>query len=221
MFKVFSRTLGLSVLFFLVSCASVQVQPQFLPSQPIFVPTKKVLVYDFDILQNTSSYVGRDSASQERIIKRNKASLILANALVKKLQGYGLSAEIAYGSLSTQDNVIIVTGKVMDINEGDRWQRMLIGFGAGASHMMVEVKVYKNDNGHRYLIAAFKVRAKGSYRPGILPMTGVVGGMFARIPEVLLVSSSINVGAELTGDIARDAKSTGQKIAEEIHPLLR
>ncbi len=74
----------------------------------------------------------------------------------------------------TGSNLLVLDGVFIDMSEGNRLRRMVIGLGAGASKLNAVVQVYrKTDEGSRELID-FSTTADSGYMPGA-GITGPAG----------------------------------------------
>ena len=60
-----------------------------------------------------------------------KLGTLVANELVKEILALGMPAERANPQWPARINDLIIKGEFVSIDEGDRWKRMIIGFGAG------------------------------------------------------------------------------------------
>src|SRR5262249_53845234 len=65
-----------------------------------------------------------------------------------------------------------VEGQILSIDEGSRAQRMVIGFGAGASEVRSLVQVYETTPDARRFVEDFYTTVKSSQKPGMGPMAG-------------------------------------------------
>jgi uncharacterized protein DUF4410 len=118
---------------------------------------------------------------------------------LKRLNKLGLdAARIPSGkNVSVQDNILLVTGRLINANEGNRLTRVALGCGAGESSLDSEVRVFRVVYGEQAEVLAFRTHADSGKMPGLLPSLGV-GELF--------------IGPITTLSKVKDTASTGQKI---------
>lgn len=100
-------------------------------------------------------------------------------------------------TLSAPDNVLLVTGRLINANEGNRVTRIALGCGAGESELDAEVHVFRVAYGDWAEVLAFTTHADSGKMPGLLPSMGA-GELFI---------GTITIFAK-----AKGAASTGEKI---------
>jgi len=204
----------------LSGCATVSVTPQ--PTRPPesaaamhaieAEPTRPSLVEvrDFDFAANNVTenrsplhrginVLRRSSADQRQDEIGREVAESISKQTASKLDKDGLQAtRVARDSdISTQGNFLLVTGRMVDVNEGNRFTRVAMGLGAGESRLATEVRVYRVTNGERAEVLRFTTRANSGKMPGVAASLGV-GEMF--VGPITLIT-----GVE-------DALSSGQKI---------
>jgi hypothetical protein len=204
----------------LAACAQLSITPQaterpdpVLAYQAIeterFVPAW-IEVYDFDF---TSSSVHEDASPLQRAIdllsqasaeaRRNEVAAAAAASLsvqtVKRLDQMGLSViRIPRDDdVSMPGDNLVVTGRLIDVDEGNGLTRIAVGLGAGQSTLDTEVHVYRVSHGERAEVLAFTTHADSGWMPGLAESMPL--GVFLIGPITVLST----VG---------EAASTGQKI---------
>jgi hypothetical protein len=90
----------------------------------------------------------------------------LSDALVKKLTALGFNAEQLPRGTPAPDGALVVDGKFLNVDEGNRLRRLVIGFGAGASKLDTDVNVYQVSNGAPTQLLDFTTHAESSKMPG-------------------------------------------------------
>ena len=134
----------------------------------------------------------------------------VANQLVSQLNEMGIPAvrEETAGALGDSD--ALLEGYFVTIDEGDRLQRMLIGFGAGASELRTLVQVYQMQGSNLVDLGFAEIEAEGGNLPGMLVPVGagaatgnllrgaVVGGAVAGVKEI--GPETIEAAAERTAE---------------------
>ena len=204
----------------LATCARLSISPQAtehpdpvrasqaIETEPFFPDW--IEVYDFDFsgssvhengspLQWTLDFLSQDSAEVRRNEIAADAAANLSVQTVKRLDQMGFSVI----RISPDDDVpmpgnnLVVTGRLIDVDEGNSLTRVAVGLGAGESTLDTEVKVYRVSHGERAEILAFNTHADSGRMPGLAESMPL--GVFLIGPITVLST----VG---------DAASTGQKI---------
>jgi Domain of unknown function (DUF4410) len=173
-------------------------------------PPAQIEVRDFDfvvtdVTENRSplnrgiDLFRRRSADERQDAIGREAGAALSHETVRELDKAGLRAvRVSRGSdLSMQGNFLLVTGRLIQVDEGNRFTRVAVGLGAGESRLATEVRVYRVTNGERAEVLSFTTHADSGKMPGALASLGF-GEVFVG-PITLLTG----VG---------DALSSGQKI---------
>ena len=112
----------------------------------------RVIVYDFAVSPDevtldqglpeklVRSFQSASTTEQERLVGQQVAQAI-AQTMVEEIINGGLSAELARGSPPFPDNVILIKGQILSIDEGNRTTRTLVGLGVGRTHVEADAQV--------------------------------------------------------------------------------
>ncbi len=113
---------------------------------------------------------GTDQAAAAQVTRR-----ALTTTLVQRLRGYGLPAEAAAASATGgSGSTVIVQGRIVSVDEGNRTRRTLVGLGAGASSAKVEAQVFYVANGEQpRLLESFTADGDSGHAPGAAETMGV------------------------------------------------
>lgn len=160
-----------------VGCARTTAVPQSETSRTGLPQPGRVLVYNFavtpDEVTTNQSIIAREIAaaegtnqSQEAIQIGRQVADALASQLVTDLGKAGLNAVRANAGTPIDDTDVLVVGHFLDVNEGNRLRRMVIGFGVGATTLDAEVYVYQQANGIRRALMEFQTHADSGDMPG-------------------------------------------------------
>jgi len=191
--------LGATVLALTVAgCASTTVQPEqetFVTNLPL---PSIVLVYKFavassEVTANQSLFNRVYDATQSTTTSERDAAIgqqvatSLADALVTQINDLGLVAMRADNQTDVSPTALVLTGQFIDINEGNRLRRLVIGFGAGASKVDTQVQLLAPSGGRFRTLLDFKTHAESGKMPGAAVTMGagaaaqgaVTGGMVA------------------------------------------
>jgi hypothetical protein len=169
-----------------------------------------VEVYDFDFstssvredaspLQFAFDMLLQKSAEAQRNEVAADAAANLSVQTVKRLDQMGFSSIRIWrdDDVPMHGNNLVVTGRLIDVDEGNGLTRIAVGLGAGVSTLDTEVHVYRVSHGERAEVLAFSTHADSGRMPGL--------------------AESMPLGVFLIGPITaltmvEDAASTGQKI---------
>jgi hypothetical protein len=158
------------------------------------------------------------SDSQQQIDKAHAVVDAIGNTLLQEIQAMGLPAERigADATVPPSSRVALVDGNVLEINEGNRAKRVVIGFGAGASDVKTSTALaYLAPMTPPREIATFQASGTSGYAPG----AAVTGGAGAAAGAATSVAVSGGVQAyreKNTATTAADADDIGKKIAEQL-----
>ena len=156
-------------------------------------------------------------SEQERDVGRQVADA-LAESLVTEIRDLGLPAERA-SSATASGQVVAIEGQFVSIDEGDRARRMVIGFGAGESKVVVNVQVFDGTSPDPQMLDEFQVDADSGRKPGMGPMAGV-GVAAASVTTAVATSAGVSVGAEAISDsVVADADRAARGIAKQLAAL--
>ena len=140
----------------LAGCAPTNVQ-QTSENTGALPRPDRILVYDFAVSPDEvkldeglsaeikQRYDGEQYTNRtpEELKVGHTVAYVVADELVKKIQSYGLWAERAMGSPSRRGNTLIIKGQFLTIDEGNRAERVAIGFSAGRTNVQADVQVFE------------------------------------------------------------------------------
>jgi hypothetical protein len=109
-----------------------------------------VLVYDpefraADVVENQSTVALAASPSGGQDDRDNvgkQAAAAFASKLVDDIRKLGVKAERAGPGTQVPANALVVVAKFIDVDEGNRMKRLVVGFGSGASHIDARVQLF-------------------------------------------------------------------------------
>jgi hypothetical protein len=224
----------------LAGCATVSLTPQSIrPPDPVFAnsaieaePTApaQVAIRDFEfspsvVTENRSLFhhafdlFRSSTAQQRRIAIGRQAAAAIARQAAKRLDKTGLPAVRipAESDVPLQGNVLLVNGRLTEVNEGNRFTRVALGLGMGESFVLTEVHVYRVVNDQRAEVLAFTTRADSGRMPGIFPSLFTLGiGQIALAPvtTVKVVKDAASGGMKVySSQVNHLASQTGDQVA--------
>lgn len=217
----------LSALMMAAGCASTETTDrQILVTEKIPRPDH-IWVYDFAA---TAGDVPADSAlagrhlehatpqTAEQIALGRRAGALVAADLIEEIRAMGLPARRASSSTQPKINDLVIRGYLLSVDQGDATERVAIGFGSGASELMVAVEGFQVTAHGLRKLGGGKVKSGGSETPGAA--LGVVGLVATANPVGLIVGTGVKVHGEVTGGSKLEgrAKEAAKEIAEKVKP---
>ena len=204
----------------LTGCGALSVTPQPIRSpDPVAAsnaieaeptPPTQIAVLDFafapsSVIENRSpvhraiDVVRRSSAEERRIAIGRDAAAELSERTAKRLDQLGLRAtRIASGNdLSLSGNFILITGRLIDVDEGNRFTRVAVGLGAGESRLATEVHVYRVVNGEKAEVLAFITHADSGKMPGVVPSLGAGEFIIGPITAISGIEDAVSSGQKI------------------------
>jgi hypothetical protein len=167
-----------------------------------------VIVYDFEISGDGSKSLEEDAR------KAGEAAVtVVAEEVVARLKKHGIVATRATGT-PPAGSALAIRGQFLDVDEGNRLARVVVGFGMGATeiHSMVQLKLVGPTGESE--IDDFKVVAKGSKTPGIATPLGVGAATGMMVGAVVVGAAT--AAKEVLGPLATNAEDTAKQIAERV-----
>jgi hypothetical protein len=214
-------------------CAKATVQPKHQAKAPVRLARPEVvLVYDLaadpavvSLDSAIGKRVGRGMQQAELAEERKALGARVADAfsdqLVLAIRERGIiakrAAEPPPGSPvpGLRQNAIMVKGRFLEINEGNRTRRMAIGFGAGATEVKTEVKLYQAKDPWPMLLQEYETNAVGSRKPGMALPVGV-GAAAGTAATSAAISGGLGVIGEMRGGVEGDAQRSAVEVSRAI-----
>jgi hypothetical protein len=219
----------------------IAIVPDAIKAEPL--PPREIVVCDFEfspsvVLENASPLhrftdLFRESSAEERRIQIGRdVNAILSDQIVGRVNRAGLWASriSADRGGSVPDDVLLVTGRLFYVNEGDRLTRIALGLGVGESGLDTEVHVFRVALGERAEVLTFTTQANSGEMPGLIPSltVGFLLAPLAILPAATNITSifSVTKNAASTGEgiyssqIDHLASKTGDQIARYLSQYL-
>jgi hypothetical protein len=201
-------------------CATVSVTPEAarppdpsvamnaIEAEPAAPAQIEVRDFDFDpsaVTENKAPLhratdLFRRSSKEEREIEiGGDAAAVMSKETAKRLNKTGIEATriASDNDVSMRGDFILVTGRLVKVDEGNRFTRVAFGLGLGESRLATEVHVFRVVNGERAEVLSFTTQANSGRMPGMAASLGF-GELF--LGPITLISG------------ISDAVSSGQKI---------
>lgn len=171
-------------------CAQTTVQPQFAPSTAVNMPRpNRIVVFNFAVtpgevtenqgfFQGVVNKFGSTSEFERAEGIGQEAANSFAEELVKRINNLGLPVERGQRGMPLPANALLISGQFLDVNEGNRLARTVIGLGVGQSTLDTQVQVYGPSSSGYRMILEFKTHADSGSMPGAA-VTGPAGAAAA------------------------------------------
>ncbi|MGH7250634.1 MAG: DUF4410 domain-containing protein [Nitrospiraceae bacterium] len=184
----------------LAACAKTVVQPLMETGELGLPRPPQVLVYTFavsptEVTENQSiihefmeSHSDSGMTPEQRLREIGReATEAMADELVRGISELGLPARRAYKETAVPVNAIVVEGAFLDVDEGNRLRRIVVGFGSGAVRVDARVLVHQASPDGRAKLLDFMTHGDSGHMPGAAVTMGagaaaqgaVTGGMVA------------------------------------------
>jgi hypothetical protein len=226
-----------SLLFGIAGCARVAVTPDSIsppdpslsysaieaePSFPGFI-----LVRDFDfsppnVTENRSLLhraidLVRSSSPEQRQIKIGRdVAARLSEAIEKRLGKTGLEvARIGVDAPTpARGNFLMVTGRLIDVDEGNRFDRVAFGLGAGESRLAADVHVFRVVDGEKAEVLAFTTYADSGKMPGMAFSMAFGEFLIGPITVITAIEDTVSSGQKIySTQIDSLAGQTGDEVS--------
>ncbi len=210
----------------IISCAPTQVTTVNEYSGKLSRPDR-IFVYDFaaspDDVDTTKGIISelqgmvnkKPRTNEEKAVGRHVANA-LSKELVKEIQNFGLPAERAAGTPPSSGNILEIEGQFLSIDEGNRTERVIIGFGLGRSDVKTNVQLYDATATGRRVVEKFTTDAKSGRKPGMAVFVGA-GALAGHAAVSTLVSGGVSAASEkFSANVEADAKRTAKEIAKRL-----
>src|SRR2546425_9604761 len=152
--KSFSTIVIIACVLGLAACAKMVVQP-LTETEKLGLPRPpQVLVYTFavsptEVIENQSIIhefmeSQGDMTPEQRLSEIGReAAEAMAEELVRGISELGLPARRAYKETAIPPNGLTVEGAFLDVDQGNRMRRIVVGFGSGSARVDARVLVHQ------------------------------------------------------------------------------
>ena len=163
--------------------------------------------------QRHASEQGTPQTAQE-IAEGRKLGSQIALALVEEIRNMGLPGELGTPGSNVWINDIVIRGYLLSIQEGSAAERVIIGFGSGASALKVAVEGFQMTAQGLRKLGSGTTDATGSKTPG--GALGLAALLATHNPAGLIISTGMKVYGEESGrsTVEGRAKQTAKEIGD-------
>jgi len=209
----------------LAGCAPTNVQQASMNTGALPRPDR-ILVYDFAVSPDEvkldegltaeirQRYEGDQYTNRtpQELKVGHTVAYVVADELVKKIQSYGLWAERAFGAPSRRGSTLVIKGQFLTVDEGNRAERVAIGFAAGRTDVQADVQVYELTAAGEQQVESLTASGESASKPGMAEMMAV-GLLTHHLLTSTLVSGTVAGVSEAKFDTVED---DGRRMADKI-----
>jgi len=214
------RFLGASLIVLICGCGQTGVRDIRLVQDRNLPRPTKILIYDFAVSeQEVREYQGimrqqpaiKDAAARERALAREVKDA-LGNELVDQLRPLGFVVERVERGAIVADHDLVIDGQFMTVDEGNPLQRLVVGFGTGASLVQSRVQLYQAPDAR--LLMEFTTQSDSGKMPGAAPTLGAGAAAQGGVSAGMAAASATVSGVRsYNSEVARMAASSGDQVA--------
>ena len=212
--------LGVTVAGFGCAGARVEVAQQA-PSdvpQPDFIIVERFGVSPEDVKLDRGLSAQALRGFQERALNDEERKIgaavatVMEEETVRLLRAAGIPAYVdSYAPTATRTTALL-QGQFLSVDEGDRTQRVWLGFGLGGSTLRIKMQARQGE----VVVAEGEVQTTSSLKPGLLTSLGV-GAATGSIGMAAAVGGGMAVGSEaLLVSVEKDAKQAAKAVADRL-----
>lgn len=180
-----------------------------------FAFSPEVVALDRGFTAKLERKVGSLTPEERQARTAERVNHEIVTTVVSTLRNAGLDARLGSEQpIPAGDEALLVTGHLRGIDQGNRTQRNVIGFGAGRSDVVADTTVsYVSSSGTRQLLT-FTADAKSGRMPG-----AAVTAPFSAVHGAALVASSVGssvLSEKLSSDVEAQARKIGHTAGDRI-----
>ena len=211
---------GAFLLSIVVACGQTGIHRAALVPDTNLPRPSRILLYDFAVSeQEVKEYQGimrqqpniKDASERERLLAQ-EAKDALAEEVVGALKPLGFVVErVARGTTATGHDLVI-DGQFLAVDEGNPLQRLVVGFGTGASTVQTRVQLYQAPEARKLM--EFTTQADSGKMPGAGPTLGAGAAAQGGVTAGMVVANAAVSGVKTyKSDVARMAAASGDQAA--------
>jgi hypothetical protein len=213
-------------------CAKTVVDSQYESAKWKLQRPSQIFVYDFAVTreqvhENTGFLQGTINDFKETTRLAHEAEIaaevrtVAADELVTGIQNLGLPAQRVSGSTPLPKGALGVTGQFLNVDEGNRARRLVVGFGAGESDVDIRIQLYSNGLDQSGVepetvptkLLEFQTHADSGSMPGAAVTGGAGAAAGAAVGAVVGVNAAIGAAKSYRSSMgAMTAKSVEQAV---------
>ena len=216
------RLLLLGVTVVGLGCADARVEvAQQAPSdapQPDFLIVERFAVSPWDVKLDRGLSAKALRGLQERDLNDEEQQVgaavatVMEEETVRLLRQAGIPAYLdSYAPTATRTTALL-QGQFLSVDEGDRTQRVWIGFGLGGAKLQIKMQVLQGG----LMVAEGEVQTTSSLKPGMVASLGV-GAATGGIGMAAAIGGGMAVASEaLLVSVEKDAERAAKAVADRV-----
>jgi len=205
---------------FVAACGQTGIRRAALVPDTNLPRPNRILVLDFAVSESeVKEYQGimrqqpniKDASERERLLAKEVKDA-LAEQVVDGLRPLGFVVERVGRETKATGSDLLIDGQFLTVNEGNPLQRLVVGFGNGASTVDSQVQVYQGQEARKLL--EFTTQSNSGNMPGAATTLGV-GAVAAGGVTAGMVAANAAVAGVKTykSEVARMAAGSGDLVA--------
>jgi hypothetical protein len=186
--------------------------------QPDFIIVERFAVSPADVkldrglsAQALRGVQGRTLNAEERTVGAAVAT-VMEEETVRLLRQAGIPAYVDSYAPTASETTALLQGQFLSVDQGDRTQRVLVGFGLGGSKLQIKMQVLQGG----LVVAEGEVQTTSDLKPGMVASLGV-GAAAGSIGTSAAIGGALAVGSEaLLVSVEKDAKRAAKAVSDRV-----
>jgi hypothetical protein len=199
------------------ACAQPAVRPFIRTGENGLPRPARIIIYDFaaseiEVVEYQGVFRQQPSnpnpTERRRAIARN-VSDALSLEFARALQELGFSVERGVRGTTDADDILIIEGEFIRIDEGSPLRRWVVGFGSGAARVQTRVRVYQGPRQKKLL--EFSTDADSGKMPGAAVTVSAGAAAPMIVSAGLFTGSALATGFQNRSDVSQLAQSSADQ----------
>jgi hypothetical protein len=166
-------------------------------------------------------FVSSDSEKNVSIADARAVARHLRDKLRVQIEDMRIPVRVAEGPMRPSERAISITGQLEQVNDGNVFGRVAIGFGVGKTELKTWARVYVTDPGEPpRLLQEMRTEGDSGWKPGIIT-TLPIGALINGWAVAAAVSGGVAAIGELSLALSGDVERTAKKLGVELRALFR
>ena len=186
--------------------------------QPDFIIVERFAVSPEDVKLDSGLSSRALRGLKERALNEEERKVgaavatVMEEDIVRLLREAGIPAYVDSYAPTATGTTALIQGQFLSVDQGDRTQRVWIGFGLGGSKLQMAYQLLQGG----LIVAEGEVNANSNLKPGMLAALGV-GAATGGIGMSAAIGGGMAVGNEaLLASVEEDAKRAAKALSERI-----
>ena len=141
---------------------------------------------------------------------------VMQKTLIKNLNNEGITATATLDNIVPPVGSLIIEGELLTVKEGNSFQRMAVGLGAGQSQVISYVTAYYISPTGPINLVKFYSNSKSSVKPGVASMLVVPAAAGGSLATTAVVGGTVDTLTARRQTAEADAARTAKQIAKKM-----